>query len=850
MGASVSSLNEYFSKGLSGFFSYSREDDEDFNEVLSKFRTAIQSELAAQLGRKRDNFSLWQDKFAIPHGALWQKTIAQAINQSAFFIPIITPRVVASPHCAFEFESFLAREQELGRDDLVFPILYIRVRELDDGTWQQNPVLKIVKDRQYLDWRDYRTRKPSDQDVQDKIIEFCGNIANALLKPWESMAERRQRQEEAERIAEQQQHRKTAEIAAARLAEEERQRREAEAEAKEAETVRRAEAERQRAAEAEAVRLAEAERQKAAEAARLAEVERQRAVEAEAARLAQADRQRAAEAEAEDRKAAAAVPAAAPAAGPGIAPVSLFKAPAVKFGWPPSRPAMVAAGAVAAVLLVGILVWIEKGQSSSNRVASATPSSSAPIATSPSPVLPPAHQSPSNTSAAPATRPISVPQPQNPTAPAQVTANAAPDAGALPQGPGGILASPPPSPATTAGPPPSMVKKYAACSPRGGTQTANFIGGPPAPLTLKLTATPREVRTIAVSPDGTRLVSAGDDAIIRVWDAASLRWIGNITGHSKEVYSVAFSDDGKLLASASWDGTVRVWDARTFSSHPLHVFSASGATGPIKQWSVAFEPGADPHYVDAAADDGNVWIWNIANDSLGTKRPSGDQPVRSLSFAPRGNGEFATADFDGKVRFFADSGRIPAVTAGTGKALHVAYSPNGDLVASAAVDSSGKGVKVWSVSSHTLSKTYQGHKGYANAVAWSRDGNTIVSGGGAVDKTVRLWDVQSANQLRVLTGHTADVEAVAFHPNQKWLISAGEDGTMKIWDIAGANELLSMVGFDNGDYLAYAPSGCYTGTADAANYVTYIDADKSDTHDNGKDRMFVPDDATALLLPQ
>ncbi len=602
------------------------------------------------------------------------------------------------------------------------------------------------------------------------------------------------------------------------------------------------------------MRKRSAKRLSEAEAARLAELERQRAVEAEAVRLAQADRQRAAEAETADREAAAAVAAAAPAAGPGIAPVSLFKAPAVKSSWPPPRPAMVAAGAVAvaAVLLVGILVWIENGHSSSNRVASATPSPSAPIATSSSPAPPPAHQSPSNTapSAAPAARPISVPQPQTPVAPPQVTANAAPGAGALPQGPGGTLASPPPSPASTAGPPPSMVKKYAACNPRGGTQTANFIGGPPNPLTLKLTATPREVRTIAVSPDGTRLVSAGDDAIIRVWDAASLRWIANITGHSKEVYSVAFSDDGKLLASASWDGTVRLWDARTFSSHPLHVFSASGATGPIKQWSVAFEPGADPHYVDAAADDGNVWIWNIANDSLASKRPSGDQPVRSLSFAPRGKGEFATADFDGKVRFFVDSGKIPAVTAGTGKALHVAYSPNGDLVASAAVDSSGKGVKVWSVSSHTLLKTYQGHKGYANAVAWSRDGTTIVSGGGAVDKTVRLWDVQSANQLRLLTGHTADVEAVAFHPNQKWLISAGEDGTMKIWDIAGANELLSMVGFDNGDYLAYAPSGCYTGTADAANYVTYIDADKSDTHDNGKDRMFVPDDATALLLPQ
>src|SRR6516225_9103156 len=144
-----------YSSNLVGFFSYSREDDADFDDVLSKFRVAIQAELSAQLGRNRDNFRIWQDKFAIPHGALWQQQITDGIKQSTFYIPIITPRVVNSPHCAFEFNSFLAREKELGRDDLVFPILYISVPELD-GTWQENPVLKIVQERQYLDWRDYR----------------------------------------------------------------------------------------------------------------------------------------------------------------------------------------------------------------------------------------------------------------------------------------------------------------------------------------------------------------------------------------------------------------------------------------------------------------------------------------------------------------------------------------------------------------------------------------------------------------------------------------------------------------------------------------------------------------------
>jgi TIR domain len=191
----MSSLAKYYSSSLVGFFSYSREDDVDFNEVLSKFRNTIQAELSAQLGRNRDNFRIWQDRFAIPHGALWQKQITDGVKQSAFFIPIITPRMVNSPHCAFEFESFLAREKEIDRDDLIFPILYISVPELEDGTWKQNSVLKIVNDRQYLDWRDYRPRELSDPEIRKELIQFCSNISNALRKPLVSPEERQQRQE-------------------------------------------------------------------------------------------------------------------------------------------------------------------------------------------------------------------------------------------------------------------------------------------------------------------------------------------------------------------------------------------------------------------------------------------------------------------------------------------------------------------------------------------------------------------------------------------------------------------------------------------------------------------------------
>jgi hypothetical protein len=49
---------------LIGFFSYSREDDDDSKGALSALRNRIQRELRGQLGRTRANFRLWQDKSA------------------------------------------------------------------------------------------------------------------------------------------------------------------------------------------------------------------------------------------------------------------------------------------------------------------------------------------------------------------------------------------------------------------------------------------------------------------------------------------------------------------------------------------------------------------------------------------------------------------------------------------------------------------------------------------------------------------------------------------------------------------------------------------------------------------
>jgi formylglycine-generating enzyme required for sulfatase activity len=218
---------------LVGFFSYSRDDDADSLGALSALRSRIQGELRGQLGRTARTFRLWQDKEAIPSGRLWETEIKNAVAQSVFFIPIITPTVVASPYCKFELESFLAREAALGRDDLVFPILYIDVPGLEDGAECQNdPVLSLIAKRQYADWRKLRHTDARTTDTSEAVERFCTHIRDALRRSWLPLEERKQLEEAAaQQQAETERLRR--EVEAKRRADEEaRQRRREEEEAK------------------------------------------------------------------------------------------------------------------------------------------------------------------------------------------------------------------------------------------------------------------------------------------------------------------------------------------------------------------------------------------------------------------------------------------------------------------------------------------------------------------------------------------------------------------------------------------------------------------------------------------
>jgi tRNA A-37 threonylcarbamoyl transferase component Bud32 len=71
------------------------------------------------------------------------------------------------------------------------------------------------------------------------------------------------------------------------------------------------------------------------------------------------------------------------------------------------------------------------------------------------------------------------------------------------------------------------------------------------------------VTTLAVTPDGKRIATAGYDGVVKVWNGGDGTEVFTLRGHREWVTELVFSHDGALLASGSGDGGLMVWDSRT-----------------------------------------------------------------------------------------------------------------------------------------------------------------------------------------------------------------------------------------------------------------------------------------------
>jgi RNA polymerase sigma factor (sigma-70 family) len=296
------------------------------------------------------------------------------------------------------------------------------------------------------------------------------------------------------------------------------------------------------------------------------------------------------------------------------------------------------------------------------------------------------------------------------------------------------------------------------------------------------------------------------------------RPLRSLLGHQDRVNSVAYSPDGRCIATAGSDGSARLWDVKT--GEEVRRLEVAQAWFP----RIRFSPDNEFIVATVVAPNVNdaVIVWNRR-----TGKKVRQFPGFSFAFSPDGR-LIACGGWDrdkggwirGDLRLydFATGKMLRELSGHLTTVISLAFSPDGRTLVSVGLRLQGASsgepgeaetrfTRVWDVATGKENRTVLQERETHRRI-FSPDGRTLGSIQGSGGDAITLWEAATGGRRAGLTGHTNGVWGIAFSPDGRTLASSGGDGMVRLWDMPSGKEVGRLEGHKGCvSAVAFSPDG-------------------------------------------
>jgi WD40 repeat protein len=174
--------------------------------------------------------------------------------------------------------------------------------------------------------------------------------------------------------------------------------------------------------------------------------------------------------------------------------------------------------------------------------------------------------------------------------------------------------------------------KYFATSCFNGNTYLWKMADLSGPFKIFAASADQQQRTVAFSPDGKWMASAGGDDVVTIRNTTNWDVVTTLVGHTDTIYDIAFSPDSSMIASGSYDMTARIWNVSGWSLK-YTLANNIGTPGSDLINGVTFSPDSQTL---AYADTSDIYLVNTANGQVYQNFDENTSEVQCMAFSPTG----------------------------------------------------------------------------------------------------------------------------------------------------------------------------------------------------------------------